>query len=209
MSHSSIKNRLPKQNKKESGILTLDFVFSVAVMFSISMVFALMALTLMMSSVAQYITFTTNRAHIAGHVGFINQFEAADAKFNNIVGKLSPLFKVSDKGWFKVEMSGGPIGPADFDPPNARQKKYGFVVRYTSNIIKNAKLPIIGNPSDGSSTSNFGSANLNAYMYREPTSEECLQFNANRWKKILSRFPNLSGLTDDSTPHGASADNGC
>ena len=195
------------KKKKQSGILSLDFVFSVAIMFSISMVFALMALTLMMSSVAQYIAFTTSRAHLSGHNGIINQYEAADAKFNNIVGKLSPLFKVSDEGWFKVEKI-GPIGPADFDPPTS-QKKYGYMIKYTSIILKNAKLPILGNPSDGAQSDTFGSGYLKAYMYREPSSQECMQFNQTRWKKIFSRFPDLGTLTDDSDPHGASADNGC
>lgn len=208
MKNFKAKKNHKESSKQQSGILTLDFVFSVAIMFSISMVFALMALTLMMSSVAQYVAFTTNRAHIAGHNGIINQYEAADNKFNNIVGKLAPLFKVSDQGWFKVEKQ-GPIGPVDFDPPNPNQKKYGYFIRYTSNIIKNAKLPIIGNPSDGAATDNFGSGLLKAYMYREPSAQECLQFNAERWKRILSRFPDLSGLTDDSNPYGAAADNGC
>ena len=196
-----------KREKKNKGILTLDFIFSFLVMYGISMVFGLMAFTLMMSSVAQYITFATNRVHISGHIDIDRQEEVGFRKFEKLVSDLSPFFGTESQSWFQVQIN-EPKTPQDFGN-TANQWKYGFTLDYTANIMKNARFPIIGGPGDGNGGNNFGSAVLKAYMYREPTTEECLQFNNARWEKILERFSNLGGYISGSEAYGSSPDNGC
>lgn len=196
-----------KKKNSSRGVLTLDFIFSFLVMYGLSSVFALMAMTLMMSSIAQYITFAANRAHISGHIDENRQREMGVRKFEQLVGQLAPFFGTNTQSWFQVQIN-------EPDPPQpfgnqANQWKYGFTVDYTANIMKNASFPIIGGPGDGDGGANFGTARLKAYMYREPSTDECIQFNRQRWEKILSRFTNLGGYISGSDAYGSSPDNGC
>jgi hypothetical protein len=128
-------------------------------------------------------------------------------KFERLVGNLSPFFGTNAQSWFQVQIN-GPQAPQAFGN-TANQWKYGFTVEYTANIMKNARFPIIGGPGDSSTGNDFGRATLKAYMYREPTTEECIQFNNARWEKILDRFSNLGGYINGSDAYGSSPDNGC
>ena len=197
---------MKKKRKNSNGILTLDFIFSFLTMYGISMVFGLMAFTLMMSSVAQYIIFATNRAHISAHVNKNKQLEMGDRKFERLVSSLSPFFGTTSQSWFQVQLR----APDDSPPSLKSQKAYGYKLNYTANVMKNARFPIIGGPGDSTQEGNFGRATLKAYMYREPTTEECIRFNRKRWEKILKRFSNLGGgYIRGSDAYGSSSDNGC
>ena len=199
---------MKKKQSKNRGILTLDFIFSFLVMYGIAMVFALMAMTLMMSSVAQYITFATNRAHISGHVSEDLQRDMGVRKFESLVSSLGPFFGTNQQSYFRLQIN-LPQAPQDFSGNTANLVKYGFNVDYTATILRNARFPIIGGPGDGVNNS-FGRATLKAYMYREPTTDECRAFNDARWEKIQQRFPNLNGsYISGSDAYGSSPDNGC
>ncbi len=211
------KYRSKRKNKEratEKGILTLDFIFSIMAVYAISMVFTLLAFTLMFSSVVQYMAFSMSRAHISGQISIIQQQEAVEERFQILQDTyLGKLIKTNDEGWFKVETNGAAREMFDLsttDDGGRRQKAYGVSLRYTSNILKNFKLPLLGSPGDGA-VGDFGVANIFSFLYREPSTEECLQFNRTRWNVIQERFPNLSTMPGFSSggDHGASSDNGC
>lgn len=171
------------------------------------MVFLLMSFTLMMSTVSQYIIFATNRAHISGHVNFdeqarmgVTKFEILSQSFGNLVGR-------GERSWFRVELAEDPPEPPR--PLGQVQAAYGYRLNFTARVLQNAQFPIIGGPGDAASGDSFGRATLKAYMYREPSSEECLNFNRGRWEKILDRFINLQPYINGSDSFGSSADNGC
>lgn len=200
--------------KKEKGILTLDFIFSIMMVYAISMVFVLLAFTLMFSTIVQYMAFSMSRAHISGQISIEQQQLAIEERFEILQGTyLGKLIKTTDEGWFKVEPGGAAGVKMDLDQTGGgggNQQGYGVVIRYTSNILKNFKLPILGSPSDGA-TGDFAVANIYSFLYREPTTQECIKFNKARWRMIKERFPTVSTLpgVSDSDDHGASADNGC
>ena len=73
-----------KKRKKQKGILSLDFIFSFAALYSISMVFALLAITLMMSTVTQYIAYSMSRAHISADLDIGEQQAAVETKLNEL-----------------------------------------------------------------------------------------------------------------------------
>lgn len=205
-----------KRNRKEgeAGILTLDFVFSLLAVYAISMVFALLAFTLMFSSVVQYMAFSMSRAHISGQISITRQQEAVDERFKILQDTyLGKLIKTNDEGWFKIQSGGAAKEQFDLsstDDGGKRQVAYGIVLRYTSNILKKFRIPLLGSPSDGASEQ-FGTANIYSFLYREPTTEECVEFNKSRWNVILERFPALSTMPGVSSvgEHGVSSDNGC
>lgn len=205
-----------KSKKKQKGILTIDFIFSILAIYAISMVFVLLALTLMFSTITQYVAFSVSRAHISGHIDRVQQEETGVLQYQNIMGQsgISALLKVTDGGWFKVELQ-EPVGQElvsgfSSDAGAGRQKGYGVQIRYTSNILKNFKLPMIGSPSDGAE-GDFAQANINSFLYREPTTIECLNFNRTRWRVLEERLPQITTMPDydSSKAYGDSADNGC
>ncbi len=83
-------------------------------------------------------------------------------------------------------------------------------LKYTSHLLKNFKLPLLGSPSDGA-TGEFGEAGIYSFLYREPTTTECLEFNNARWNVLKERFPQITTMPgfSDSKNYGAEADNGC
>jgi len=205
-----------KKIKNQKGILTLDFIFSMTAVYSIAMVFVLLALTLMMSTVVQYISFSMARAHISGDVSIDAQRAATKQQFDKLLATdLGAFIKTNDEGWFKVEYTEGDYAYSDVDSEwtgsggTSRQEAYGVKIKYTSNIIKNFRLPLIGSPSDGGGD-DFGSANIFSFLYREPSTEECLNFNDSRWPALRARFPNINSMPNVLTgTSGAQADNGC
>jgi len=210
-----LKNQKKKINYKQKGILTLDFIFALTAVYAISMVFILLALTLMMSTVVQYMSFSMARSHISGDISIEDQQDAVQEKLDQLLGTyLGKFIKTNDEGWFKIET---PASASDLiDDPgwggnggSERQRPYGVGIRYTSLILKNIRLPLLGSPGD-QATGDFASANIYSFMYRQPSTEECLSFNRERWQIIRQRFDGLDSmpniLSDDS---GAQADNGC
>lgn len=205
--------KIRKDRDCEKGILTLDFIFSLTAVYSISMVFILLALTLMMSTVVQYMSFSMARSHISGDISIGDQQDAAQEKLDQLLGTyLGKFIKTNDDGWFKIASS--PVGSwtvgDDWNGEGGtRQKSYGVKISYTSLILKNAKLPLIGSPGDGS-TGEFAQANIFSFMYRHPSTEECLGFNNQRWNILKQRFNGLSFMPNISNDvEGAQADNGC
>jgi hypothetical protein len=206
-----------KNKKKQKGILTLDFIFSLTAVYSISMVFILLAITLMMSTVVQYMSFSMARSHISGDITVGDQQDAVQEKLDQLLGTyLGKFIKTNDEGWFKIaaESEAKPFDNIQDswsgDAGSSRQRSYGIKIVYTSNILKNIKLPLIGSPSDGATGDGFAQGNIFSFLYRQPSTEECLNFNRARWKALQQRFQGLTGMpnfADDDS--GAQADNGC
>ncbi len=206
-----MKNLKSKKDilRNQEGILTLDFIFSIMAMYAISMVFALLAVTLMFSTVSQYVAFSMSRAHISGHISIDDQQLAMEEQRKKIMS--SPIFKKLLKptkgSWFQLETQG--FAREHFGLENSSYKAYGVKLKFTSHLLKNFRLPLLGSPSDGA-TGDFGEANIYSFLYREPTVEECLNFNKARWTVLKERFPyikNMPGFVDQD--YGAEADNGC
>ncbi len=126
---------------------------------------------------------------------------------------IEKFLKTSKGKWFQLEMQ-GPAGEhfdlSSTDEGGKRQMAYGVKLKYTSHILKNFKLPLLGNPSDGA-TGDFGTANVYSFLYREPTTTECLEFNNARWSALKDRFPQITTMPgfSDSKNYGSEADNGC
>lgn len=199
--------------KKQKGILTLDFLFSFMATYTIAMVFGMLSLSLMMIEVSQYISFSMARAHISGDTDIELQRLAASDQYETLVAKYKPFIKVSSQGWFKIQaLNDGPALMQDFSWSGEGgnvQRSYGVGIKLTANILKKAKFPFLGSPGDGSS-GDFGETTVYSFLYREPTTEECLNFNRSRWKAIESRFSRLnSEFSIDGDQFGEMADNGC
>jgi hypothetical protein len=204
-----------KKLKPEAGILSLDFIFSLTAVYAVSLVFCLLSLTLMFSSVAQYVTFSIARAHSSGDIDLNAQQEAGVFQKEKILGSyLGRFLRENEGGWFRFVTTGLSQEHTAYDwsgsVGGARQSPYGVGARFTSNLIRDFRVPLLGSPGDGADD-DFGSADVYSFLYREPSTEECLNFNRTRFEVILERFPDLSSMPDfvNSGDIGAEADNGC
>ncbi len=207
----SSNQKRKKRFQNQGGILTIDFLFSTIVVFAISMVFAVMSITLMFSSVAQYVLFSSARAKASAHISEDEQLQMADDKFAELVqDKLKQFFV--DNEWFelrKINFHVDDVEDASTNPIRGR-KFYGVSALYVSKIL-DFRVPMIGNTTDGLGDDEF-SATMSAFIYREPSTQECLNFNREKWRVLSSQFPELnSGAFSLNTgaSYGEEADNGC
>jgi hypothetical protein len=187
----------------ESGVITLDFIFALAIAFGFSILFFAMSFTLSMVEVCQYITFSAARTYYGANVSQQAQVDLGKAKYAELKGKgiFKSLFK---SGWINL----GDIEFGDFsdeynDESAGRDAIFeGARVPFKANVL-NLRLPFLGNTASDTST---GKAVLNAYLMREVSTEECQGFTKQRLaklKEVDSRYQSVQGNEVIIT------DNGC
>lgn len=194
-----------KNNQK--GILTFDFMFSFMMVIGLFQIFYYLTFTLIAAQATQYVMFSASRNFFAGHQNVQKQTERAELKFNQLTqdSALSFFYKNG------IKLSNFEARPFDEHPVKSsfRQKFVGTSVLFDAQIL-DFTVPFLGTTADELEGNGF-TANISAFLYREPTALECLAFNkarAQAIKKLNSKFMKASsnGFTDDV---GVFSDNGC
>lgn len=204
----------PVQNSR--GMLSAEFIFALTLSVGMCIVLFSLNFTLAMAEVAQYIAFSSARAHAAGHVNPEEQEKLAREKFNKLINSpaLKPLFNSADGGWFQLkdlEVKGGGASGQDFsnDYPVANDRvpqvgvRFGFFPK-----ILSLKIAFLGSTSEDD---NGFSAKITGLLIREPTHDECwdLQIKA-RYEAILNLDPRYRTLGDaGKNKYVPMEDNGC
>lgn len=196
------------KTKSQKGILTIDFIFSFAMVMGLFQIFYVLTYTLMVAHLTQYITFASARLYYAGHIDENSQRNLAENKFNQLTQSSSVA------NFFR-----GPFAISNFEarefteyatPDTFRQKYIGVKVRFQSNVL-DFNVPFLGRTNTELEGNAF-QANMASYLYREPTAEECFSFLEERANAILNLEDKYSrassnGFTPDQV--GVFADNGC
>lgn len=168
----------------EKGILTIDFIFASLLVFAFSAILFSFAFTFSVAEVVQYVTFAAARNYNQAHLNEARQRERGEQKFNQLVSDPSIAALVS-AGWFRI----GDLELGDFNdeyPADNGMDSANFVgarVTFSAPILYK-RLPIVG--ATGNDPEGF-TANINSYVAREPTFEECRAF-------MQQRIQALSGL---------------
>lgn len=206
----------PMQNSR--GMISAEFIFALVLCVGLCIVLFSLNFTLSMAEVAQYIAFSSARAHAAGHVDQDKQEQLAKDKFNELINNpvLKPLFNKADGGWFKLtdfEVRGaGPSGrdfSSDYPITEDRVPQVGVRFNFVPKLL-NLKIAFLGSTSEDPSGNSF-SAKVTGFLIREPTQKECWELQVKeRYKAIMNldaRFKVLgaSGI-NKYTPL---EDNGC
>ncbi|WP_413585957.1 hypothetical protein [Bdellovibrio sp. HCB274] len=198
------------------GMISVDFIFSLILCAGLCMVMFALTFTLSMAEIAQYITFSTSRAYVAGHIDPDKQNEMGQNKFKSLMsnGTLSPLFTTSDAGWFKLsnlELRGGGASGQDFskDYPyeDGRIPQTGARLTFSARVLA-LRIAFLGRTTkDGEAPQ----AKLTAFLIREPTQQECWELQVKkRYEAIVnldSRFGVLADRYRDK--YKPMEDNGC
>jgi len=202
---------LPSSSQK--GLVTIDYLFAfvltmgfVAILFSLS-------LTLTVSSVTQYATFSAARGFSSSHVTIQEQFDYGSKKFKQLVSN-PVLASLYSNGWFFVsEPFVGDleqVKPELIDSQFMTDNKYGVAVNFTAAIL-DFNIPFFGStdPESADGSGKGFQAFISSITGRESTMEECYRFISQRWnliKAMDSRYSNGQYNNDNYT---ASEDNGC
>jgi hypothetical protein len=198
------------------GMISAEFIFALVLCVGLCIVLFSLNFTLSMAEVAQYIAFSSARAHAAGHVDQDKQEQLAKDKFNELLNNpvLKPLFNNADGGWFKLadlEVTGGGVPGQSFnsDYPNQddRVPQVGVRFNFFPKLL-NLKIGFLGSTSeDGEGFS----AKITGFLIREPTQKECWELQVKgRYETILNLDPRYKILGDSGkAKYVPMEDNGC
>jgi hypothetical protein len=184
----------PKKSllKNERGILTLDFIFAMIMMFTFTAILFAFSITFTAVEIAQYATFAASRAYFAAHKDQETQTDVATRKFASLVSaEKAPLSTLFKNGWF--ELKGVTLD--DFnseyssDPEGDTDTFVGARTVFTAKILK-MRFPLLGETTDEDL-----SAEINSFLMREPTFTECEAFTA-------ARLRNIKNIPQTGNPNG-------
>lgn len=189
----------------ESGQLTLDFIFALAIAFGFSILFFAMSFTLSMVEVCEYVTFAAARTFEAANVSQQAQVDLGKKKYAELKGK-GILKTVLTNGWITLGDVQLDNFSSDYNDPDAGPNAAftGARVPFKANVL-DLRLPFLGGTmTDQKST---GSATLNAYLLREVSTEECQQnFTQQRYTQLKNLIPQYQSFPGTEA---IITDNGC
>lgn len=202
-----------------SGFLSADFLFSLVLGITVSMLLFAACFTFTTIEIAQYIAFSVSRAHMAGHDDPEKQVLMANNKFEYLTKKtmLGLLFRQGS--WFelkKPDIRNG-LNKNDFssDYPyfnsgDARIPQTGVRLDFVAKVL-NFKVAFLGKSSEDDKPF---TARVTGLLFREPSSKECREQmkNTNRYSAILSldsRFSVLDPSQGSNPAYFPLEDNGC
>ena len=202
------------------GSITIDFLFAFVLIAGFSLIILTFSATLSMVEVVQYVAFASARNYFSGNYNEPSQKKMAENKFNQLKSELSPLLG----GWFDVSMQGvGNFGPGNYagvsKPSPYRYTTevehnifQGVMVNFTAKIL-DFQIPFFGatqSQSPGHTPTSGFTTNITSFLGREPSFEECTEFNNKRWENIKNLNPSYGKA--DQHAHGKYIpinDNGC
>ncbi len=198
------------------GFLSADFLFSLILGITVSMMLFALCFTFSTIEIAQYIAFSVSRAHMAGHEDSDKQIMLANNKYDYLTKKtiLGLLFRPGS--WFELkapDIRNGINGndfQSDYQYNENRVPQTGVRLEFTAKIL-NFKVAFLGKSSEDDKPF---TARVTGLLFREPTSKECReQFkNINRYGAILNldrRFSVLDPSRGNNPAYFPMEDNGC
>ena len=182
-----------KSLKNQKGILAFDFLFGLMIITGFFILVVMLNFALSVVESVQYITFATSRTYLAADMNETKQREAAELKYNQLKegGILKSLLR---ERWFEVQ------------PP--RFTNNGVRIDLTARALSFSLPFFLGRTGDPDSFR----TNVNSYIGREPSMQECMEYNEKIKEEILnldSSYQALSSSTYNSAPIIIAGDNGC
>jgi hypothetical protein len=198
----------------QRGQITMDFIFAIVLVLGFTALLFCLTFTLSVASITQYITFAAARNFTAAHLTQADQIKQANAKYSELIA--NPVFKVLySNGWFKVDAQPSVGDQTTYVPgyqaaAGGANEFWGVGTHFSAPILA-FRVPFFGSTvSDGSGGSGF-TTYMGSYLGREPSTDECLKFVAQRWTYIRQMAVS-GGAAYSTAPDGPTTvmdDNGC
>lgn len=190
--------------KNQSGAITLDFIFALVLVLSMTMLLGVFSFSLSVVESVQYLTFSSSRAYFAGHINQEEQTKAAEKKFESLASSGS-YKKLLKKDWFDVSIA--KVGDSS-DVYEGKEDRDIFEGVRTKIVVGLLDLQI---PLFGSTKGDVPfEAYITSFLGREPTSEECMEMVSERFNEIIKLGGgSYSGGNVGAGSYAAFDDNGC
>ncbi|GIL18798.1 MAG: hypothetical protein BroJett040_25490 [Oligoflexia bacterium] len=206
----------------QSGQITVDFLFSIFMAFSLMLLFFAISVTLSVVEITQYVAYSAARAQAAGHVDPKAQEDAARGKYNQLISS-SALSSFYTGGWFTVSSQSeldvrqgkGALNglTSNFQTElagSATSDPHGIFMGVSTKLVAkvlNMRIPMLGSTSNDDADEGFAT-NVNAILIREPTQKECQKYYEDR-AQALSQLPSGNSAFYNSQAYVPMEDNGC
>lgn len=163
----------------QSGGLTLDFIFAMVLVLSMTMLLGVFSFTLSVVEGIQYLTYSSSRAYFAGDLSETAQRNAAQKKFDDLsnTGSYKKLLK---KDWFKVTVDKIGDSAPTYDSNNPMDIFQGVRVKLVVGLL-DLNIPFFGSTKGDTPYETY----LTSFLGRESTTEECMEMVNLRYKEIL------------------------
>lgn len=194
--------------KNETGLIAIDFIFALVLVFAFTAVLFAMSMTLSVVEVTQYVTFASARNHFAAHETKQKQEELAEAKYQQLVNSpaLKPLY---NNGWFELrdfKVGEGVDYQQIQNDPDAFTF-YGSTVFLRAPVL-NFRVPFFGRTASDENAA--FQAQIASWLAREPSTEECMEFNKARMRLIKQMDGNAYNISQlNENDYVVMTDNGC
>ncbi len=218
-------NRRPKSIRlaSERGSLTIDYLFALILVLGFGAVVMAFSTTLATVEVVQYAAFAGARRFFAGNDNFGDQANAAQSAISTVLNNqfIAPLLA---NGWFTASapvICGGPN--SNNLPICSKFERYGggeqgpygtfegVIIPFQANLL-DFHVPFFGSTvkSGTSGAKQTFQVNINSFLGREPSFQECRQYWEDRWANIQKLGYHLpAGANASTTKVLVELDNGC
>ena len=178
--------------RNQKGVLAFDFLFGLMIMTGFFILVVMLSFTLSVVESLQYIAFATSRTYYAADRNEGLQRNAALEKYTQLKeeGVLKSLLR--DR-WFEMQ-------PPVFNP----NRVDGVRVDFTAKALSFSLPFFLGRTGDPNSFK----SNVNSYIGREPSMQECMEDNEQIKEELGSRYQEHAA-TLNSAPINVAGDNGC
>ncbi len=205
-----------------SGLVLSEFLFSFIVSIILCSLIYMMAFSFSITEIVQYMAYSTSRAASAADLNPTEQEANGQRKFDSF--KKDQLWRfLFDSDWFTVGTPQFKTGKDEsdyfrqYEGPNSevyqRIPPTGVIVPLELKLLSK-DFPFLG--STYLEDPEEFSANITAFLFREPSTEECQDLNIKRRMPAImgldSRFSNGSSQLNSGTAdtgYAAIEDNGC
>jgi hypothetical protein len=207
--------RNPAKRLNESGQLTLDFLFAAVLILGVSTLLGALTIVLTLTEILQYVSFSGARSYMAGNLTEELQQNAAKTKADFLVKKLPFLSGAQANDWLKIQRreAGNYEGYRQALDVNERRSQFvGYQIEFSLPLL-GLKLPLLGPALDAEQGGIR--ARVSSFLMREPSTEECLNFQRKVYQALIRRSPDFQRATSSPgvrvSPDGflPIVDNGC
>ncbi|MEK6772657.1 MAG: hypothetical protein AABY64_01845 [Bdellovibrionota bacterium] len=211
-----IKNQKQNRLNNNAGFLSADFLFSIVIGITVSMMLFALCFTFSTIEISQYVAFSVSRAHMAGHDDPDKQTLMANNKYEYLTKKTMIGLLFRPNSWFELRKPDIRSGldnrtfGADYEYKDDRVPQTGVRLDFVAKIL-NFNVAFLGKSSEDDKPF---TARVTGLLFREPSSKECREQmkNINRYSAILNldrRFGVLDSSRGNNPAYFPLEDNGC